>query len=284
MSIIFKQVNHLYDPGTPYETHSLRDVSFEIKRGEFIGLIGHTGSGKSTLIQLLNGLLKPSSGEVFVNGFDMTAKGIKFSEIRKRVGLVFQYPEYQLFEETVAKDVAFGPLNMKLPKDQVTSRVNKALYSVGLDPQVHGVISPFELSGGQKRRVAIAGVLAMHPEVLILDEPTAGLDPGGRKDILELIRAEHKLEGRTTILVSHSMEDVAKYVDRIMVMAKGRLVYFDTPQHVFAHEKALQDMGLDIPHVTKIIHQLNAKGFSIDTSIYDVERLSQAIVDELRGV
>jgi energy-coupling factor transport system ATP-binding protein len=283
MSILLNQVNFIYDPGTPYETKALKDVSIEIKRGEFVGLIGHTGSGKSTLIQMMNGLLKPGTGEIFVNGYDITTKGIKLSEVRKRVGLVFQYPEYQLFEETIVKDVAYGPMNLGLSDEEINKRVFEALAAVGLDAEVFKNVSPFEVSGGQKRRVAIAGVLAMEPEVLILDEPTAGLDPAGRQDILELIKNEHQRQNRTTIFVSHSMEDVAKYVDRILVMDKGEVIFFDTPSEVFKHYEKLKAIGLDIPEVTKVIKALNAKGFELPENIFDIHELSALIAKKLGG-
>lgn len=277
MSIRIRRLNHIYDPGTPYETKALSDINIDIERGEFIGLIGHTGSGKSTLIQQLNGLLKPSSGQIVVNGFDITAKGIRLSDIRKRVGLVFQYPEYQLFEETVLKDVAYGPRNLGLSQDEAYSRARTALSHVGFDPEEIGSLSPFELSGGQKRRVAIAGIIAMEPEVLILDEPTAGLDPKSRQDLLDLVASEHKAHGRTTILVSHSMEDVAKYVDRILVMDEGQVRFFDKPEVVFSNEVALRALGLDIPEVTKIIKALNAEGFNIPEHIFNTQDLADYI-------
>lgn len=282
MSIRIRHLNHVYDQGTPYETKALTDINIDIQRGEFIGLIGHTGSGKSTLIQQLNGLIKPLSGQIVVNGYDITAKGIKMSEIRKRVGIVFQYPEYQLFEETVEKDVAYGPHNLGLSKAEVQIRVDEALKAVGLDKEAIRKASPFELSGGQKRRAAIAGILAMAPEVLILDEPTAGLDPQARHDILELIHNEHKRHKRTTILVSHSMEDVAKYVDRILVMDEGYVRFFDTPANVFSEEKELKRIGLDIPEITKIIRLLNAQGFQIEETIYRSAELAEVIARQLR--
>ncbi|MCK8061544.1 MULTISPECIES: energy-coupling factor transporter ATPase [unclassified Fusibacter] len=284
MSILLNQVNFIYDQGTPYETKALSDVSIEINRGEFIGLIGHTGSGKSTLIQMMNGLLKPNTGEIFINGYDITTKGIKLSDVRKRVGLVFQYPEYQLFEETIVKDVAYGPSNLGLAKAEIQSRVSEALMAVGMDAEVFKDISPFEVSGGQKRRVAIAGVLAMQPEVLILDEPTAGLDPAGREDILKLIKKEHERQNRTTIFVSHSMEDVAKYVDRILVMDKGKVIFFDTPSNVFKNHEILSSIGLDIPEVTKIIKSLNENGFDLPEDVYDAHVLSRLIGEKLGGV
>ncbi len=283
MSIRIRHLNHVYDPGSPYETNALIDINLDIARGEFIGLIGHTGSGKSTLIQQLNGLLKPQSGQIVVNGYDITAKGIKLSDIRKRVGIVFQYPEYQLFEETVLKDVAYGPTNLGLAKDDALRIAHEALESVGFNPEEIGGMSPFELSGGQKRRVAIAGILAMQPEVLILDEPTAGLDPKSRRDLLELVAKEHRAHKRTTILVSHSMEDVARYVDRIIVMDSGMIKFFDVPAAVFEHEATLKALGLDIPEVTKIIKALNRKGFNLPEDIYHYEVLAKLLVERLGG-
>lgn len=283
MSIRIRKLNHTYDPGTPYETKALVDINLDIQRGEFIGLIGHTGSGKSTLIQQLNGLLKPQTGQIVINGYDITAKGIRLSDIRKRVGLVFQYPEYQLFEETVLKDVSYGPQNLGLAQSVVLQKAREALEAVGFNPDEIGGLSPFELSGGQKRRVAIAGILAMAPEVLILDEPTAGLDPKARRELLELVATQHKAHNRTTILVSHSMEDVARYVDRILVMDGGQVKFFDTPKAVFANEETLKALGLDIPEITKIIKGLNRKGFDIPEDIYHTETLAQLIAERLGG-
>lgn len=283
MSIRIRQLNHTYDPGSPYETKALINIDLDIQRGEFIGLIGHTGSGKSTLIQQLNGLLKPQTGQIVINGYDITAKGIRLSDIRKRVGLVFQYPEYQLFEETVLKDVAYGPLNLGLGQEMANQRAREALVAVGFNPDEVSEISPFELSGGQKRRVAIAGILAMQPEVLILDEPTAGLDPKARREILDLVAMEHNAHQRTTILVSHSMEDVARYVDRILVMDAGEIRFFDTPKAVFSRGDDLRSLGLDIPEITKIILDLNQKGFNIPEDIYQPDHLAAFLAKRWGG-
>lgn len=281
MSIQFKNVNHVYGLGTPYENKALDGIDLKIKTGDFIGCIGHTGSGKSTLIQMINGLLKPTSGQILIGDIDITKKGIKLANIRKKVGLVFQYPEYQLFEETVFKDISYGPQNLGLKLNEIDERVRYALSAVHLDYDKMANKSPFELSGGQKRRIAIAGVLAMMPEVLILDEPTAGLDPAGRKEILDLIKSEHHRRKRTTILVSHSMEDVAKYVDKILVLDKGKNVYFDTPKGVFSHKDNLASMGLDIPEISKIIEALQNKGMAIDSNIFEVEDFVAVIAKRL---
>ncbi|PID81260.1 MAG: energy-coupling factor transporter ATPase [Clostridiales bacterium] len=282
MSIQFKNVNYIYSPNTPYRTVALQDVSFTIEDGAFIGCIGHTGSGKSTLMQLMNGLLKPTAGEIIVDGVTISEPKVKLADLRKRVGLVFQYPEYQLFEETIYDDVAYGPKNLDVSAEEVAERVAYALAAVNINLDDAKVRSPFELSGGQKRRVAIAGVLAMKPRVLILDEPTAGLDPAGHKEILDLIKREHKRQKRITILVSHSMDDVAKYVDKILVLDKGQLVYFDSPGQIFGQRDNLAKMGLDVPTTTKIIAQLHARGIAIDSTIFDVEQLSQALLQHLR--
>jgi len=272
MSIIIKELNHIYDPDSPFETQALKDINIDIKDGEFVGLIGHTGSGKSTLIQQLNGLLKPSQGIIEVNGVDLTAKKVSLANVRKKVGLVFQYPEYQLFEETVEKDIAFGPKNLKLSSEVISQRVKKAMEYVGLDYETIKGKSPFDLSGGQKRRVAIAGVLAMEPEILILDEPTAGLDPKGRDEILNQIKRLHEQEGITVVLVSHSMEDVARLVDRLIVMHKGQVVLDDMPKEVFKNADYLNEIGLDVPQITKLIRRLIEKGIDIDEEIITVEQ------------
>ena len=262
MSIVLDHVNYTYGAGTAYEKHALKDINLTIPDGQFIGLIGHTGSGKSTLIQHLNGLIKATSGTVYYNGQDIYDESFSKKEFRTRVGLVFQYPEHQLFETTIVKDVEFGPKNMKLPKLEVQMRTFEAIKMVGLPESLYDA-SPFELSGGQKRRVAIAGVLAMKPEVLILDEPTAGLDPMGRDEILDQIAAIQKERKITVILVSHSMEDVAKYVDRLIVMDHGSVQYDGTPKEVFAHYKELEAMGLAAPQVTYIMQNLRAQGASV---------------------
>lgn len=271
MSIIIEKLDHIYDRGTPYETKAIDNVSLKIETGEFIGVIGHTGSGKSTLIQHLNGLIKPSGGKIIINGLDITSEKIKMTDVRKKVGLVFQYPEYQLFEETIAKDIAFGPENLGLDAAEVQARVIEAMTLVGLDYEAMKDKSPFELSGGQKRRVAIAGVLAMEPEVLILDEPTAGLDPKGRDEILMQIKALHAKNKNTVILVSHSMEDVAKLADRLFVMNKGQLALSGTPSEVFKEADFLESIGLGVPQVVKLFQALKAKGIILEKEIVTVE-------------
>ena len=252
MPIQVEHLTHTYMPGSPFSAVALNDVSLTIEDGELIGLLGHTGSGKTTLVQHLNGLIKPTSGRVVVDGLDLTQKGVSLLEVRKKVGLVFQYPEHQLFETDIFKDVCFGPKNLGLSRQEYELRAFESLRLVGLDENLY-YQSPFDLSGGQKRRVAIAGVLAMKPEVLILDEPTAGLDPKGRDDILDCLKYLREETGITVILVSHSMEDVAKYVDRIMVMDDGVLKYDDTPQNVFRHYRQLEQIGLAAPQVTYIM-------------------------------
>lgn len=280
MSIKVNHLNYIYGQGTAFEQHALKDVNFEINAGEFIGLIGHTGSGKSTLIQHLNGLIRGTSGEIFYNGTNIYEPGYKMKELRNKVGLVFQYPEHQLFEVDVFSDVCFGPKNQGLSKDEIKERAREALNQVGLDESFY-TQSPFELSGGQKRRVAIAGVLAMKPEVLILDEPTAGLDPRGRDEILDQIARLHKDNGLTIILVSHSMEDIAKYVDRIMVMNKGEKVFDGTPKDVFRHYKELEAIGLAAPQITYIIHNLIERGVPLDPDITTIEEAKNTILQLL---
>ena len=262
MSIILDKVNYIYAQGSGFEMNALKDINLVIEKGEFIGLIGHTGSGKSTLTQHLNGLLKATSGSIYYDGQDIYDKDYNMKELRSKVGLVFQYPEHQLFETTVVKDVEFGPKNMKLPQLEVQMRTFEAIKMVGISEELYDA-SPFELSGGQKRRVAIAGVLAMKPEVLVLDEPTAGLDPMGRDEILDQIAAIQKERKITVILVSHSMEDVAKYVDRLIVMDHGSVQYDGTPKEVFAHYKELEGMGLAAPQVTYIMQSLRAQGANV---------------------
>ncbi len=262
MSIVLDHVNYTYSAGTAYEKHALKDINLVIPDGQFIGLIGHTGSGKSTLIQHLNGLIKAISGAIYYDGHDIYDDDFSMKELRTKVGLVFQYPEHQLFETTVVKDVEFGPKNMKLPQLEVQMRTFEAIKMVGISEELYDA-SPFELSGGQKRRVAIAGVLAMKPEVLILDEPTAGLDPMGRDEILDRIAEIQKERKITVILVSHSMEDVAKYVDRLIVMDHGSVQFDGTPKEVFAHYKELESMGLAAPQVTYIMQSLRAQGANV---------------------
>ena len=282
MSINIEKLNHIYDEGSPYQTNALDNVSLTIDQGAFVGLIGHTGSGKSTLIQHLNGILKPTSGTIKINGFDITEKGVKLNEIRKKVGLVFQYPEYQLFEETVALDIAFGPKNMGWAPEVVDNAVKEAMKVVGLDYETLKDVSPFELSGGQKRRVAIAGVLAMKPEVLILDEPTAGLDPKGRDEILNQLKALHEKEKNTIILVSHSMEDIAKYVSEIYVMHDGKVVLEGKPQQVFQNTEQLEQIGLAAPQVTYVGKRLAALGKAPENDLYTVESAVEEILKLVR--
>ncbi|MDF2520647.1 MAG: cbiO1 [Clostridia bacterium] len=267
MSIEVRNLTHTYMKGTVFEHKALNDVNLTIEDGEFVGLIGHTGSGKSTLIQHLNALLKPSEGSIHIDGIDITEKGAALKKIRQMVGLVFQYPEHQLFEETVYRDVAFGPQNLGLGQQEIEARVKEALELVGMDYDSVKDKSPFELSGGQKRRVAIAGVLAMEPKVLILDEPTAGLDPKGRDEILGEIKRLHEKRKLTVILVSHSMEDIANLVDRIIVMGKGKVVLTDTPRNVFKQADLLYSIGLGVPQVTMLVNELNKKGISIGDCI-----------------
>ncbi|WP_314729923.1 energy-coupling factor transporter ATPase [Peptostreptococcus stomatis] len=278
MSIKVENLTYIYDEGMPFEHRALDDVSFEIQDRDFVGLIGHTGSGKSTLIQHLNGLMKPSSGKIYINGFDITQKDQNLTDIRKRVGIVFQYAEYQLFEETVARDIAFGPQNLGLDEEEVDKRVRKAMADVGLDYDHFSEKSPFELSGGQKRRVAIAGVIAMHPEVLILDEPTAGLDPGGRDEIFELIKDLHANNDMTVILSSHSMDDMAKLVNTLMVMNKGRLEIMGSPREVFKENAdRLRGMGLNIPQVLELAIKLKEAGYDVRTDVITIEEVRTEI-------
>lgn len=271
-----KNLSHVYSAGTPFQHAALHDVSLCIERGEFIGLIGHTGSGKSTLIQHLNGLLKPTSGKVLFQGEDIW-KDVKFTrETRYHVGLVFQYPEYQLFEETVFKDIAFGPKNMGLSEEEIRARVLRAAGFVGI-AESELEKSPFDLSGGQKRRVAIAGVIAMEPEVLILDEPTAGLDPAGRESILQNIRDYQKAQNATVIMVSHSMEEIASNVSRLVVMNDGAVVMTGSPREVFANAQELMAIGLDVPQATRVFLRLREMGLDVDTSVFTVEQALAAV-------
>lgn len=282
MSIEVKNVTYIFSEGLPHEQVAVKDVSFRIEDNTFVGIIGHTGSGKSTLVQHLNGLLKPNSGTILIDDKDITLKGVSMKEIRRNIGLVFQYPEYQLFEETVWKDVAFGPRNLDLNEEEISLRVSEALNFVGLDEEEIGNISPFELSGGQKRRVAIAGVLAMRPKVLILDEPTAGLDPKGHKDILEMIRKIHSETQGIIILVSHNMEDIVAHSDKVLVMEAGRLVMEGTPEEVFSKEDALYSMGLDLPPAAQLIKQMKSKGIGIQGSPLTIEEAIEAIYGVLK--
>ena len=280
MSIILDKVNYVYSQGTAYEIQALKNINLKIEDGEFIGIIGHTGSGKSTLIQHLNGLTKATSGAIYYNGADIYDEGYNLKELRSKVGLVFQYPEHQLFETTIFEDVCFGPKNQGLTKEEAELRAFAALKSVGLPEEVY-YHSPFDLSGGQKRRVAIAGVLAMQPEVLILDEPTAGLDPKGRDEILDQVAKLHKERGITVILVSHSMEDVAKYVDRIIVMNQGSVMFDDIPKRVFAHYRELEAVGLAAPQVTYLMHELAAAGIPVSVDATTVAEAKEEILAKL---
>ena len=275
-----KKLSHIYSAGTPFERGALVDVDFAAYPGEYLGIIGHTGSGKSTLIQHLNGLLKPTSGQVLFQGTDIWSDLKTTRRTRFQVGLVFQYPEYQLFEETVYKDISFGPKNMGLDEKEIDRRVRSAAYFVGLrDDQLNQ--SPFELSGGQKRRVAIAGVIAMEPKVLILDEPTAGLDPVGSESILENIREYHRAQNATIIMVSHSMEEMARTVDRLVVVNDGKIALEGAPSQVFQHGPELERMGLGIPQVTRVFNRLRAMGVDVASSVYTIEQAKAAILDAL---
>ena len=282
MSIILDHVSHIYEADTSMAFPALTDINLVIPDGQFIGLIGHTGSGKSTLVQHLNGLLKPTTGNIYYNGADINDADYNKKELRSKVGLVFQYPEHQLFEIDVFKDVCFGPKNLGLDRKEVELRAYAALKQVGIEDE-YFYQSPFDLSGGQKRRVAIAGVLAMKPEVLILDEPTAGLDPKGRDEILDQIAKLREETGMTVILVSHSMEDVAKYVDRIIVMNTSRVMFDDEQKKVFRHYKELEEVGLAAPQITYIMQTLKAKGLAVDTDITGVEEARDAILKAIRG-
>ena len=282
MSIKVEQLSHIYSPGTPFESVALKNVNFEVSNGEFIGLIGHTGSGKSTLIQHLNGLLKATSGKIYIDGMDLTSADVTLTDIRKKVGLVFQYPEYQLFEETIEKDIAFGPSKLNLSAEEITKRVKDAMYMVGLNYEELKDKSPFELSGGQKRRVAIAGVLAMKPDILILDEPTAGLDPKGRDEILNQIKVVQQTYGTTIILVSHSMDDVSRLVNRLIVMNRGEVAFDGTPRQIFAHQKKMEAIGLGVPKVVELSNRLREQGWEISEDILTLEEMKEAILKEWR--
>lgn len=283
MSIILDKVNHIYSPNTAYEIQALKDINLKIEDGQFIGIIGHTGSGKSTLIQHLNGLMKATSGSIYFHGKDIYDDDFDLRELRNRVGLVFQYPEHQLFETTIFDDVCFGPKNQGLTKEEAGLCAFEALRSVGMPEELY-YQSPFDLSGGQKRRVAIAGVLAMKPEVLILDEPTAGLDPAGRDEILDLVARMHRERGITVILVSHSMEDVAKYVQRIIVMNQGSVMYDGTPKEVFRHYKELEAVGLAAPQVTYLMNELKASGLQVDTDATTIAEARASLLEALTGI
>ena len=265
-------------PKSPFEKKALDNVNLVIEDGEFLALIGHTGSGKSTLIQHLNGLLEPSSGRIVVDDVDITNKETKLTDIRKKIGLVFQYPEYQLFEETIEKDIAFGPTNLGLNEDEILRRVKISMEMVGLDYETYKDVSPFDLSGGQKRRVAIAGVIAMEPKVLILDEPTAGLDPKGRDDILEQIKILHEKYKMTIVLVSHSMEDVGKLAERIVVMNQGKIALLGKPEEIFKEVETLESIGLAVPQVTYLMRALREKGFDVSEEVFTVEQGSKELL------
>lgn len=281
MSIELKNITYTYSPGTAYEIHALKDINLEIPDGQFIGVIGHTGSGKSTLIQHLNALIRPTSGSVLYNGEDVWEEKYDRRKLRSQVGLVFQYPEHQLFESDVLSDVCFGPMNQGMSCEEAEAEAKKALLQVGFKEKNFSK-SPFELSGGQKKRVAIAGVLAMNPKILILDEPTAGLDPKGRDEILDQISELHKARGITIILVSHSMEDVAKYVERLIVVNRGQIAFDDTPREVFSHYQELEAMGLAAPQITYIMHALKQKGLKVDPNATTVEEARDDILRALK--
>ena len=282
MRIEIKNISHVYSPGLPYETKALDSVSFICEPGEFVGLIGHTGSGKSTLLQHLNGLLKPTSGQVLADGTDINEKSDEAKALRRRIGLVFQYPEYQLFEETVLKDVCFGPKNQGLSEEECVARAMKAIAIVGLDPEEKKDVSPFMLSGGEKRRVAIAGVLAMEPEVLILDEPTAGLDPKGRRDILQMIENIRQSRRLTIILVSHNMDDIAAMAGHVLVMDKGRLVMDGTPAEVFSRGEELAAIGLSRPAAAEFAETLVKHGLKLNTNVLTMDDIEEEIIKALK--
>lgn len=280
MSIKLEKVTYTYNPGTVYEMPALEQIDLEIPQGQFVGIIGHTGSGKSTLIQHFNGLIRPTEGRVLFEGRDVWEEGYPLRTLRSQVGLVFQYPEHQLFEDQVLKDVCFGPSNQGLTQEECERRAREALRQVGVEEELFAR-SPFELSGGQKRRVAIAGVLAMEPKVLVLDEPTAGLDPQGRDEILDQIAWLHENRGISIVLVSHSMEDIARYVERIIVMNQGKMAFDGTPKEVFSHYKELEKIGLAAPQITYIMHALKEKGLQVDTSAITVEEAKKSILQAL---
>ena len=282
MELKIESLNYIYGEDTNYRVEALKDVNLTINGGEFIGLIGHTGSGKSTLIQHMNGLLKATNGRILFNGKNIYDEDFKMFELRSKVGLVFQYPEHQLFETDVMADVCFGPKNLGMSNDEAREKAVRALEQVGIGEELYNK-SPFEMSGGQKRRVAIAGVLAMDPEVLILDEPTAGLDPKGRNRILETVSKLHKERGITIVLVSHSMEDVAKYAERLIVMNKGRVEYDATPSEVFSHYKELEKIGLSVPEITQIMHRLKEKGLDVNADIITVKEAKENILKALEN-
>ena len=282
MSIRVENLVHIYDKGMPTEQLALDNISFTADDGQMIGIIGHTGSGKSTLLQHLNGLLKPESGRIIIGDTDITQPGVSMVQIRKKIGLVFKYPEYQLFEETAAKDVAFGPKNLGLSEEEIDERVREAIELVGLDYEEIKDRSPFELSGGQKRRVAIAGVVAMRPEVLILDEPTAGLDPKAHRDVLTMVEEVHRRTGNITILVSHNMADIARLCDKVVVIDSGKLVTAGTPYEVFSKKEELRNVGLELPPVTQFTETLREKGIDIEDTILDTDKAVEQIAAYLQ--
>ena len=281
MQVTLEHVTHTYQPGSPFQATAIQDVSLQIRPGEFLALIGHTGSGKSTLAQHINGLLKPTSGRVLLDGQDIHEKGFDKKQVRRSVGLVFQYPEHQLFEETVAKDIAFGPKNLGLPQEEIAQRVAEALEKVGL-PQETAEKSPFELSGGQMRRVAMAGVLAMRPQILVLDEPAAGLDPQSREDMLAMIAGLHR-QGSTIVMISHAMDDVARFATRAVVMEKGRIAMEGTPEEIFRHGEELERMGLDVPSVCRLGMRLKERGLALEGDMFREEQAYQAVMALWKG-
>ena len=278
MPIQIEGLTHTYMPGSPFQATAIRDITLTIQDGEFLGLIGHTGSGKSTLVQHLNGLLNPTSGRVLVNGADVFAKDTNRKAIRQQVGLVFQYPEHQLFEETVEKDIAFGPKNLGLSQEEIAQRVKEACLQVGLDYETYAQRSPFELSGGQMRRAAIAGVLAMRPKVLVLDEPTAGLDPAGRDSILSMVKSLHEAGGLTVVMVTHSMDDIARLATRLAVLAKGALVMTGTPREIFSRVEEMEELGLGVPQAAKLAQLLRNAGWDIPAQVYTLPEIREQIV------
>ena len=282
MQITFRQVSPTYQPGSPFQSTALSNIDFTVESGEFLALIGHTGSGKSTLAQHINGLLKPTSGQVLMDGSDIHADGYSKKTLRQKVGMVFQYAEHQLFEETVEKDIAFGPKNLGLNETEIKERVQEALEKVGLPYEEFKEKSPFELSGGQMRRVAMAGVLAMRPEVLVLDEPAAGLDPMSREDMLSLIQSLHQ-GGTTIVMISHSMDDVARFATRAVVMQKGTVAMEGTPEEIFLHADALENMGLDVPVICKLNNELKKAGLSLPDGLYDEEEMLSALLNLWKG-
>ena len=282
MSIEVRGLTHIYSEGLPHESIAIEDVTFKAEAGQLVGIIGHTGSGKSTLMQHLNGLLKPKSGTIVIGETDITADSVVMRDIRRKIGLVFQYPEYQLFEETVAKDVAFGPRNLGLSEEEIDARIEEAVEMVGLDYHAIKNVSPFDLSGGQKRRVAIAGVIAMKPEVLILDEPTAGLNPKAHEDILEMVKTIHRNENNIIFLVSHNMNDIARMSDKVLVMDHGKLVMDGTPEEVFSRGEELKAMGLDVPDSMEIVSKLKAKGMDIKGACLTMDEAADKIAEILK--